>query len=686
MDLANIWDKLSMDLQNISEFRNDLIEKRELLLRQSENSTKTSVNILQENPEKFPKDIIIINKSETETLEIPVSIFEKYKQTIQLENLLKYLQIYSQINKESELHKKCIETQNIEKAIETLEKNQENISNLKKLEINWVEAEDRILKIFSDCIETTWTQVSVKFNHMSNHLNWPFHNEQTETTDKTKFIHLAINYSYLTHIHYISKSVNKIVYSPPISLLTTTLNKRFVYHFRGDKESNNLEKPEWCFKQILKWIEINSKVIESELIEIIAEKASKNYTNILRDFIAELCKFAVEKVEDSLIQIEELPVSYGVKVFSHWVDEILDFEDSLEEIGFIPEKGVKSSVIEVLQNERNIPKMLEMEQNISDIIQNNFHKNLDTFDKEWAINLLVEIKAMKSRGERICHQNYQVQTVGIIQDFLNEVSQKVREKFTEIHVWKISMDRVVVLLNGVTILIENMQRMQEEAFFLKIASKTKSQDNQSQIFDDVIMNFSCLQNQIVQSIQTYATTLIINSANEYTSLEWIKHLPPIDDVISFDIPKSFFHLLDNLNSIMERIVNINTTIRTQILLCSFGDLDKYLFESIFLDKFPNSNLFTNISFHIQKYLFTFDAKTVNNTFPRLQDVINIFSKTEVELSLILRDINQQSDWSSSKKSRQKLIDINKKFRILFLDTEDIKYLVSKRMNQLSIII
>ena len=173
-----------------------------------------------------------------------------------------------------------------------------------------------------------------------------------------------------------------------------------------------------------------------------------------------------------------------------------------------------------------------------------------------------------------------------------------------------------------------------------------------------------------------------NSANEYTSLEWIQNLPPIDDVISIDIPKPFFHLLDNVNSMMERTANINTTTRTQILLNTFGDLDKKLFENMFLEKFPNSNLFTNISIHLQKYLFT--CVNINNAFPRLQDVINIFSKTEVELSLVLRDINSQDDWPNNKK-HTKEIDVNKKYNILFLDTEEIKFIVTQRMDQLSII-
>ena len=689
---VEVWSRVTMDLLNISEIRDELIEKRDLLSKQSESYKNVSIEYETQKSSVISKDdVIIFQKSENETIEIPAEIFKKYQEKVKLENIEKSLQIYADFVQKRELHQKCIETQNIEKSIEILQEMNKNISKLNKLDFKWNAIIETSNELFRNSIQSSWKQTSDKFKEIINQISWPFHNESSIIIEKTKSIHLAINYSHLSHIHSISKKVGNSDYPNPMILLTEKLRKRFVYHFTGVKESNNLERPEWCFKQVFKWIEINSKFIETDLVDIISENADPNYRNILRDFIAEICKFVVVKVENSLIQIEELPISKGVKLFGHWVDEIIEFEDNLEEIGFVAKRGNNESCIEVLENERNIPKMLEMEQNISELIQKNLDKNLENFEETWAFELLVEIKAMQCRGEKIGHPSYKLQTVGLIQDFLNEVSEKVREKFSEIRVWKFSMNQIVILLNGATVLIENMQKMQEETFFLKISSNAKSQENQCQILDDVIFNFTCLQTQIIQSIQTYSTTLILNSANEYSNLDWMQNLPPVDDVISIDIPKSFFHLLGNINSMMERINNINSVARIQIVLHSFDNLDKYFYDTIFLEKFPNSNLFSNIVYHFQKYLFTLNSKyriQVNNTFPRLHDVISIFGKTEVELSLILRDINTENNWSVDKSVTSlthKQVDIDRRYSILFLDTEDIKFLVTQRMNQLSII-
>ena len=96
------------------------------------------------------------------------------------------------------------------------------------------------------------------------------------------------------------------------------------------------------------------------------------------------------------------------------------------------ERGKEESVIEILQNEKNIPKMLEMAQNISDIIQKNFHTSLDSLEDDWSVCVLIEIKALKTRGDKISHPNYRLQTVGIIQDFLHEFQKKCAKNSTKL--------------------------------------------------------------------------------------------------------------------------------------------------------------------------------------------------------------------------------------------------------------
>jgi len=46
-----------------------------------------------------------------------------------------------------------------------------------------------------------------------------------------------------------------------IELLVEPLEKRFKFHFFGNRKTNNLEKPEWYLNQILNWIKDHDKFL-----------------------------------------------------------------------------------------------------------------------------------------------------------------------------------------------------------------------------------------------------------------------------------------------------------------------------------------------------------------------------------------------------------------------------------------
>ena len=673
---AEIWTRISKDLSNLSEIKQELVKKQQNITRNIENLENETLG-----PNLVKDDFIVIQKSEDDVIEIPIEIFHKYQEISKVIETEKYLKIYSSIIEKNILHQKCIETQNIEKSIDIIKEMEKCISELKELTLNWCQIDNSILKIFEKCVELTWKISTTKLDEIMSEMHWPFHSETSNKIDQSKSIRLAISYSYLTHIHSASNSIK--ILPTPMHLLLRNLEKRFLYHFTGKKESNCLDKPEWCFEQVLKWIEINLKFIETNFTDVVKEKFDSKYRNVSRDFISELSKWVINKVKTGFEEIEELPFSESVKLFSHWVDEIIEFQQNLSEMGFTPQG--EDDVMELLRSEKVIPKILEIEQNTSESILSNFEVGLDGFGRDWAHGLLVEIKAMQKRADIIGHSGYSLQTIGLIQNILNEMLERVKERFKKIGISKTSMPEVVIMLNGVTVCGENIQKMQEEQFFLKIASISNSQQGQFLFFDDVISNINGLQTQIIESIQIFANNIILKSANEYANLEWMQKLPPKDDVIAFDIPKSFVSLLSNVNSAMECIMDINTNMRTHICLQVSDQLDKYLFEKIFLEKFPNFNLFSIILFHLQKFLFPLYSKFANLSaiFQRLRDVIHLFARTEVELSLILRDIKSVKECPVKSSPSKKRVDINSKYGILYLDTEDVKYLVSQRMNQLS---
>lgn len=66
--------------------------------------------------------------------------------------------------------------------------------------------------------------------------------------------------------------------SIPIQLLIKPFRQRFQFHFTGTRQTNRLDKPEWYFTKILKWIQENQQFV-SQSFQPIAIKSGLSDLN-----------------------------------------------------------------------------------------------------------------------------------------------------------------------------------------------------------------------------------------------------------------------------------------------------------------------------------------------------------------------------------------------------------------------
>lgn len=64
----------------------------------------------------------------------------------------------------------------------------------------------------------------------------------------------------------------------PVSVLLSSLEKRFLYHFCGDKPTNRLDKPEWMFTQVLKYIKDHEDFLD-EWVQPVFEEVFESLPN-----------------------------------------------------------------------------------------------------------------------------------------------------------------------------------------------------------------------------------------------------------------------------------------------------------------------------------------------------------------------------------------------------------------------
>lgn len=123
----------------------------------------------------------------------------------------------------------------------------------------------------------------------------------------------------------------------PIQHLVTPLRKRFKFHFYGNKQTNNKEKPEWYFGQVLNWIRDHSSFLDNR-IQNLLEIAGFYSVDAKVEFMRGLVVLVMEKMAADLPAVME-----DEHLFCHLVDEAIFFDHELHQIYDYP-AGLNSSM------------------------------------------------------------------------------------------------------------------------------------------------------------------------------------------------------------------------------------------------------------------------------------------------------------------------------------------------------
>uniref|UniRef100_A0A8C7E6E2 RAD50-interacting protein 1 n=1 Tax=Naja naja TaxID=35670 RepID=A0A8C7E6E2_NAJNA len=138
----------------------------------------------------------------------------------------------------------------------------------------------------------------------------------------------------------------------PMQIMLAPLQKRFRYHFTGNRQTNVLTKPEWYLTQVLMWIGNHVSFLEDK-VQPILDKAGTS-VNARLEFSRALVMLILEKLD------AEIPcMLYDDNLFCHLVDEILLFERELHSVhGYL---GSLPSCMHILSEEAYFQRWLTVE-------------------------------------------------------------------------------------------------------------------------------------------------------------------------------------------------------------------------------------------------------------------------------------------------------------------------------------
>ncbi|XP_051974974.1 RAD50-interacting protein 1-like [Xyrauchen texanus] len=144
--------------------------------------------------------------------------------------------------------------------------------------------------------------------------------------------------------------------SLPIQIMLLPLSKRFRYHFTGNRQTNNLSKPEWYLTQVLIWMGNSNNFMDEKIQPILDRAGAKVNARV------ELCRGLLTLAQEKLVN-DAPRLLYDDALFCHLVDEVLQFEKELRTTHSYPRSY--PGVLQILLEETVLQKWLSVERKMA---------------------------------------------------------------------------------------------------------------------------------------------------------------------------------------------------------------------------------------------------------------------------------------------------------------------------------
>eukprot|EP01117_Protostelium_nocturnum_P008696 TRINITY_DN3117_c0_g1_i2.p1 TRINITY_DN3117_c0_g1~~TRINITY_DN3117_c0_g1_i2.p1 ORF type:complete len:794 (-),score=300.53 TRINITY_DN3117_c0_g1_i2:47-2206(-) len=198
----------------------------------------------------------------------------------------------------------------------------------------------RLIKTYVDSLTNRILSVlKVRFKKVLEEIQWSS-NSPGNIMTKEDYDSLNYNLSFLLQLQ---KSLrgkevedNREDSLWAMDFLLHPLITRFNFNFRGEKQTNNLEKPEWYFTNVLNTISSRSDFLLLKIQPIFNDNDMARY-----DAKEEFIKGMVKAVNSKLSHDLNTSLKENPPVFYHTLNEAISFERSLIDLHEYPQKDIQ---------------------------------------------------------------------------------------------------------------------------------------------------------------------------------------------------------------------------------------------------------------------------------------------------------------------------------------------------------
>ncbi|KAM4747413.1 RAD50-interacting protein 1 [Rhinophrynus dorsalis] len=600
-------------------------------------------------------------------------------QVEEVERHLSYLKWISQIEELSDDIQQHLMTNDVPEAASTLvsmaelaiKLQESSCSHLLKFMRSTVQFWHKILK----------DKLKSDFEEVLGHLHWPFIGPLQYPASLTSpsstltevYANLESLFSQLLKLQTSDELISKPKQMPdkyslppsppiilPIQIMLSPLQKRFRYHFTGNRQTNVLSKPEWYLTQVLMWIGNHTKFLHERIQPILNMAGSS--VNAKLEFTRGLVMLVLEK-----LAVDIPCLLYDDILFCHLVDEVLLFQRELHTTHGYPSS--LPNAMHILSEEACFQRWLTVERklalekmdsmlsaegawtsqykDISDVDEMKVPDSAETF----MTLLLVITDRYKNLPTASSKLKFLELQKDLVDDFRIRLTQVMKEE---------SRDplgfRYCAILNAVNYIATVLGDWADNVFFLQLQqaaleictdvnSSSKLQLGQLasmeiSVFDDMINLLERLKNDMVSRLVENVFKEVKEAARMYKKERWLS-LPSRSEQAIMSLSSTACPMLlalrDRLLQLEQQLCHTLFKTVWQMLA---EKLDMFIYQDIILENHFNEGGAAQFQFDMSRNLFPLFShycKKPENYFKHVKEACIILN-LNMGPALLLRDV------------------------------------------------
>nr|XP_033813799.1 RAD50-interacting protein 1 isoform X3 [Geotrypetes seraphini] len=458
----------------------------------------------------------------------------------------------------------------------------------------------------------------------------------------------------------------------PVQIMLSPLQKRFRYHFTGNRQTNVLSKPEWYLTQVLMWIGNHAKFLD-ERIQPILDKAGSSM-NARLEFSRGLMTLVLEKLAT------DIPcLLYDDALFCHLVDEILLFERELLSV-----HGYLSSLpncMHILSEETAFQKWLTVERKFalekmdsmlsSEAAWTSQYKDITDVDEmkvpdcaETFMTLLVVITGIVDRYKGLPTACRKLQFLELQKDLVDDFRIRLTQVMKEESRVPLGF-RYCAILNAVNYVATVLADWADNVFFLELQQavlETGADSNtinmlqlgqlasmETSVFDDMINLLERLKNDMLTRQVDHVFREVKETTKLYKKERWFSLPSPSEQAmmsLSSTACPMLLTLRDRMLQLEQQLCYSLFRIFWQMLA---EKLDLFIYQEVILGNHFNEGGAAQLQFDMVRNLFPLFShycKRPENYFKHIKEACIILN-LNVGSSLLLKDVLQSASDSGN---------------------------------------